>query len=199
MKFTLLYKRLQLLKIKREMTECHPQCSWVADNPMKNAVCEPYCRPPVCAWKFNGSEDSTALCGATPPTCSIRCPKDECEDETAPHCETLCQPHATEAVCSPLCEEPRCAWACTKPTDMPIPRFELVCEKPAADIHDLLDQGLYTVRPMAKQPTPNWLVIILAYACGLAVCVLVYYMRNFFLTHPGRSQNTLVAATTKKT
>eukprot|EP00466_Bigelowiella_natans_P002969 jgi/Bigna1/130968/aug1.13_g5676 len=71
------------------------------------------------------------------PICSVRCPKDMCEEEGCPKCETVCSPAkchtkcvAPEPKCNPVCEETQCDWKCRKPTTCPKPKCELQCEKP---------------------------------------------------------------------
>merc|ERR1711934_323497 len=61
--------------------------------------------------------------------CSVRCPKDMCEEEGCPKCETVCSP----AKCHPVCEETKCDWKCKKPTTCPKPKCELQCEKPQCE------------------------------------------------------------------
>merc|ERR1712167_496139 len=74
------------------------------------------------------------------PVCSVRCPKDMCEKEGCPKCETVCSPAkchtkcvAPEPKCNPVCEETKCDWKCKKPTTCPKPKCELQCEKPQCE------------------------------------------------------------------
>jgi hypothetical protein len=121
-----------------EAAPCHPQCRWQCDDPSCPAQCHPVCERPKC--QVHCEETPCAACKihCDKPQCNIRCPKDVCESEDCPKCETVCAPAkcrtactAPNAVCTPMCEETKCDWKCKKPTLCPRPKCELVCEKPA--------------------------------------------------------------------
>merc|ERR1712086_683516 len=71
------------------------------------------------------------------PVCPVRCPKEMCEMDDCPACETVCRPAvcrttrtAPEPNCAPLCEKTKCAWKCKTPTLCPKPKCQLTCEQP---------------------------------------------------------------------
>lgn len=105
-------------------TGCHPQCRWLCDDPVCHAVCKPICAPPVC--QFNQT------CPYSP-SCSVRCPADQCENDQCPACETLCAPPPALECGEIECEAVECAWQCNKPIYCPYPRCELQCEHPACE------------------------------------------------------------------
>lgn len=61
------------------------------------------------------------------------CPSDSC-----PQCETVCDPpqcfnqqtYQMYHGCQNLCEATNCGWECSKPTNCPQPKCELMCEQP---------------------------------------------------------------------
>lgn len=119
-------------------TKCHPQCRWQCDDPSCPAQCHPVCERPKC--QVHCEETPCAACKihCDKPQCNIRCPKELCESNDCPKCETVCAPakcrtacSAPKASCTPMCEETKCDWKCKKPTLCPRPKCELVCEKPA--------------------------------------------------------------------
>jgi len=119
-------------------TDCHPQCRWQCDDPVCPAQCHPICERPKC--QVHCEETPCAACKihCDKPQCNVRCPKDMCEKQDCPKCETVCAPAkcrtactAPNAVCTPMCEDTKCEWKCKKPTLCPRPKCELVCEKPA--------------------------------------------------------------------
>jgi len=121
-------------------TKCHPQCRWQCDDPSCPAQCHPVCERPKC--QVHCEETPCAACKihCDKPQCNVRCPKDLCESDDCPKCETVCAPAkcrtactAPNAVCTPMCEETKCDWKCKKPTLCPRPKCELVCEKPACE------------------------------------------------------------------
>jgi len=118
--------------------KCHPQCRWSCDDPSCPAQCHPVCERPKC--QVHCEETPCAACKihCDKPQCNVRCPKDLCESNDCPKCETVCAPAkcrtactAPNASCTPMCEETKCDWKCKKPTLCPRPKCELVCEKPA--------------------------------------------------------------------
>jgi len=131
---------------------CHPQCRWQCDDPSCPAQCHPVCERPKC--QVHCEETPCAACKihCDKPQCNVRCPKDLCESNDCPKCETVCAPakcrtacSAPNAVCTPMCEETKCDWKCKKPTLCPRPKCELVCEKPACAY----------VKPKPQQPGNN--------------------------------------------
>lgn len=176
---------------------CHPQCSWLADDPITDAVCQPRCKPPVCAWMLHGGvPDIAGVCGSDAPTCFVSCPADQCEGEEAPQCETRCQPHPVHASCEIECQAMDCKWDCAKPLNAPIPTFELNCEVPQAkyDSTNSSDVANYTVLPFTQRrilnaPTPppakktvDLDVLIILVLCALFVgAVLGFALRHRIL------------------
>ncbi len=87
----------------------HPTCSYICDDPVWNAVCEPDCKDPVCVY--------TTPCGRHEvPNMKIRCPKDMLEMDNCPQCETVTADDDT-AECSAYiqCEQTQCSWSCYNP------------------------------------------------------------------------------------
>jgi len=126
------------MELESEAAPCHPQCRWQCDDPSCPAQCHPVCERPKC--QVHCEETPCAACKihCDKPQCNVRCPKDLCESNDCPKCETVCAPAkcrtactAPNAVCTPMCEETKCDWKCKKPTLCPRPKCELVCEKPA--------------------------------------------------------------------
>jgi len=123
--------------------KCHPECRWQCDDPICPAVCHPVCARPKCEMQCQEAACAQCTVHCEQPECSVRCPKDMCEKEDCPKCETVCAPAecrttciAPEANCAPLCEETQCNWACAKPSTCPRPKCELQCEKPKCDLAD---------------------------------------------------------------
>jgi hypothetical protein len=113
------------------VTGCHPECRYACDDPICAAVCAPDCQPVNCSVVC-----VTGTC--TPPgglRCVIDCPADQCESDSCPACQPLCEevPADCPPVCETHCQPPVCTWQCRKPTDCPQPRCELVCERPACE------------------------------------------------------------------
>jgi hypothetical protein len=129
-------------------TQCHPQCKWQCDDPSCPAVCHPVCGRPKCEMKCEEVQCAKCVIHCERPTCSIRCPKDFCEKQDCPQCETVCAPaqcHTTctapEPKCSPVCEELECNNKCAKPTNCARPKCELQCERPACEEPDFTNGG----------------------------------------------------------
>lgn len=123
-----------------EESKCHPECRWQCDDPVCPAICHPICERPKCEMKCDQTPCAECTVHCAKPKCSVRCPKDMCELESCPKCETICAPaecHTTckapEPVCSPVCEDTKCEWKCKKPTTCPKPKCELQCEKPTCE------------------------------------------------------------------
>jgi len=119
---------------------CHPECRWQCDDPVCPAQCHPICDRPKCQVQCEEPPCASCTVHCERPECSVRCPKDMCEKESCPQCETVCAPAACHTqcispapVCSPMCEEVNCNWKCAKPTLCPKPKCELACEKPACE------------------------------------------------------------------
>lgn len=113
---------------------CHPECSWMCDDPVCPADCIPVCEAPICTPSCQNPANE-AHCSK--PHCWVHCPEDMCEDEMCPQCEVKCTPNSIScrnhtAVCVPLCEALSCSWSCVKP-DCPKPRCELQCAQPACE------------------------------------------------------------------
>jgi len=112
---------------------CHPECRWACDDPICYAVCLPNCEPPTCSY---ACPEEGALCRGTQPSCSTRCPDDQCSSEQCPVCETICNPPSTLCVnegCSIECGPTNCSWSCSKPTTCSLPTCQLSCEAPACE------------------------------------------------------------------
>jgi hypothetical protein len=103
---------------------CHPQCRYLCDDPVFNATCSIVCVKPDCIY------DQT--CDYSP-ACTIQCPEDQCESDSCPACETICQPSTHIECGQPLCAPPNCTWSCVKPTNPPPIRCEVQCERPACE------------------------------------------------------------------
>jgi len=122
---------------------CHPECRWQCDDPVCPAQCHPVCARPKCQMQCEELEAAKCTVECERPQCSVRCPKDMCEKNDCPQCETVCSPAqcrttcvAPKPRCLPLCEETKCDWKCKKPTLCPKPKCELLCEKPACEAQD---------------------------------------------------------------
>lgn len=105
-----------------------PQCSWMCDDPVCPAICEPLCEETACQLFPQGYAQFAR------PDCETRCnttgadPSQEC-----PRCETVCKAPRCSPHCQIQCGPPRCAWQCRKP-ECPHPRCELQCEMAACSI-----------------------------------------------------------------
>ena len=107
-------------------SSCHPECRYLANDPVFPAICETVCDAPVC--EFNQT------CGYSP-SCSVRCPLDMCEVDSCPQCETICAPPPSETCGDILCEATSCSWRCRKPNanERPPLEYEVQCEQPACE------------------------------------------------------------------
>jgi len=119
---------------------CHPECRWQCDDPTCPAVCHPVCERPKCQMQCEQPPAAECQVHCERPSCTVRCPKDMCEKEGCPQCETVCAPAkchtecvAPEPSCNPLCEETKCDWKCRKPTSCQKPKCDLQCERPACE------------------------------------------------------------------
>ncbi len=93
---------------------CHPVVTWPCEGGTVTSFlyCLPVCEEPVCTVV----EGCTKLC--LDPVCAITCPQDQCEAESCPACETLCNPlscYPNSAGCEIQCEETTCTWSCIIP------------------------------------------------------------------------------------
>lgn len=99
------------------MTQCHPQCSWMCDDPVCNAECKAV---------------TTPLCECSDanytPDCHLECAPDACESIACPPCQTICDPSSCPGTIS--CQEAISKWACRKPSNCPAPKCELQCQAP---------------------------------------------------------------------
>jgi hypothetical protein len=131
---------------------CKPQCHWVTDDPVSEQTCEPRCKPLQCTWRYDGAADTQHVCGTAAPSCTVQCAEDTCPSDSAPACEALCEAHRTNALCEIECDPMECGWLCTKPANPTPLRAELVCEHPAADVSDNLDE--FSVAPGSQSSPP---------------------------------------------
>jgi len=159
-------------RLGRNGQPCHPQCRWQCDDPSCPAQCHPVCERPKC--QVHCEETPCAACKihCDKPQCNIRCPKDVCESDDCPKCETVCAPAkcrtactAPNAVCTPMCEETKCDWKCKKPTLCPRPKCELVCEKPACAAERHHHRRHHSKRAMAMHALHQFLNSTRPFGC----------------------------------
>lgn len=97
------------------------QCRYVCDDPTCNVFCDPMCEAPVC----NIPQQYAAIL-----ICEIRCPPSSCLDKNScPSCTIKANNATLSAICARHCSAPVCACSCRKPTDCPVPKCQLMCEK----------------------------------------------------------------------
>ncbi len=112
---------------KRDALGCHPECACIGAT--LHAICEPVCRDARCELQCEqeGGGPTHCIGGVDPTRCYTRCPKDMCEADSCPQCETICPGPicAVPGSCSFLCEMPSCGWKCRAP------QAGCVCEQPA--------------------------------------------------------------------
>ncbi len=152
---------------------CHPECRYQSDDPVCFADCQPACAAPVCAVQCI---DEDSVCAHRVPSCRVLCPTDQCESDTCPECETICDPLPAQCVgCSPLCEETECAWQCTTPADCTTPTYELQCEQAACPLEG--SNITVYVAPPAPRNAAFYIMILLpiglAFAAALGVGTVV--------------------------
>src|SRR5277367_1549324 len=103
---------------------CHPECAYECSFPVCVAICKPICTFPQCLLCEYISPYNTTLCSSVNTACSVYCPSDQCEMDSCPVCEVLCNPLCQnvpiEKNCTILCEEIVCAWKCEKPKFCPL-------------------------------------------------------------------------------
>jgi len=124
-----------------------PQCAWMCDSPMCDAVCAPVCEPPKCSVTCE-----QGACAAMP-TCTVRVdpPPYTNISTQCPFSETICSPISAtmcDASCTHpqiVCEQPSCGWSCSKPASCQQPMCELQCEKPACEMLASTDTGSASV------------------------------------------------------
>lgn len=114
---------------------CHPECRYVANDPVFPAICETVCELPAC--EFNQT------CGYSP-SCHIVCPPNMCESDTCPQCETHCSPPPSLSCGDILCEPTYCSWKCREPNENERPPlvWEVQCERPACEYAGVATLGV---------------------------------------------------------
>jgi hypothetical protein len=121
---------------------CHPECSWLCDDPICLAECMIVAEPPQCT-----CENPLII-----PVCSVECPPSQCELDQCPVCQTSCTPNTS---CGQIqCQQTLTSWACRKPSSCPQPRCELMCEKPACEY-------VGTADPWVKKNDFSWGILII--------------------------------------
>jgi len=115
---------------------CNPQCRWQCDDPICPSDCHPLCDAPECEIQCQEGPCADCEVRCEEPECTVRCPKDSCERDDCPKCETVCAPPQCKTICtppepscSPMCAQTVCKLSCAKPAVCPRPKCELVCEK----------------------------------------------------------------------
>lgn len=140
---------------------CHPECSWVCDDPTGNAVCVPQCEEPRCHVQWREAESVSSPPPdplLTPPgecqtptfSSSVECGDGQCELDDCPACAISvsavaqdCPGYTVEVVCEPT----SCEWRCEQP-DLPTPDCQLQCEQPSC----LAPNSFSVIHTNAPQP-----------------------------------------------
>ena len=146
---------------------CHPECVAVCDSPVKPAICGPLCKPPACVAICQGTDPYEC----SPTRCNVVCPDDQCEADSCPACETLCDKpscYPWGRNCSVFCEETQCSWHCRKPDGKPNVTCEWQCEAPACAA---LPQDIPTPAP---SPPGSRLGLVLALTLGPAIALVIF-------------------------
>lgn len=119
---------------------CHPQCRWMCDDPVCDAICEPLCEAPSCNASIHfQANDSIVQLPQNALQCEIRCSSidNQCPSDSCPYCAIHCSfvngSCPAGGICHGSCFVPRCEWQCMKPTNCTKPRCELSCERPACE------------------------------------------------------------------
>ena len=124
-----------------------PQCKFLCDDPISEAVCSPVCAQPRCEYFCLPPYNGTAQC--LKPNCRTRCPSaaNSSPADSCPACEVLCL-HQVPAPCDPYwancqiqCEPLTCAWSCRRPPNPVWVKCQLVCEKPACEANSTFPVG----------------------------------------------------------
>ncbi len=114
---------------------CHPECRWSCNDPVCSAVCQPVCKPYNCsACIFDPDTNETIECHKIYVGCATRCPPDQCEADSCPQCELLCNSglcDENDPNCQIVCSQIECDWRCQKPDNCPYPTCQLNCDAPA--------------------------------------------------------------------
>lgn len=148
---------LSSLFVLASVIDAHvPLCSYMCDDPVCPAICEPICEAPRCSIFSN----MTLALDVEPPECETICrsgANDACNlGEGCPVCETRCKrPFCGTGVawCQIECEAPICMCQCRKPV-CPVPKCELQCQlHPCDNGASTLEQATLAVQP--QQPTTS--------------------------------------------
>lgn len=123
---------------------CHPECTWVCDDPVCPALCQANCFgscPNTCENDCSCSLFSDPVKqNCTPPletpctTCQASQKGLNCSDTNNRSCE-----------CNLSCELP-CSWDCQTPSNCPKPKCELKCEKPACEFQEPNSSFVYPAK-----------------------------------------------------
>lgn len=102
-----------------------PECRYLCDDPVWQAICEPVCLDPVCEYTTPCGEHAT-------PNMKIMCPSDMLALESCPQCEVVTGDDDT-AECSAYieCEAIQCSWECHNPGSPRVLQCQEQCELPA--------------------------------------------------------------------
>lgn len=116
--------------------QCHPTCAYECDSPTCFASCVPQCLPYRCQTCELNPFTNVTTCGPLSSSgCYVHCPRDQCEEDSCPECEIICNVgnlcNPDDPYCHVQCLELECDWKCDKPGDCPLPRCELQCDPPA--------------------------------------------------------------------
>lgn len=123
---------------------CHPECSYMCDDPVCPAECYAKGYAPKCSLSCNNSY--IPIQGQ----CNYKCTTvvnstNSCETDSCPMAEIICTnlfctnlPHGI--LCNILCEAPTAGWVCNKPKNCRKPICELQCEKPACEYSNVTRQ-----------------------------------------------------------
>jgi hypothetical protein len=117
---------------------CHPECT----DPCSNTVCKASCRviienpTPNCTVICNNGTQNGYITYCQPPTCIYEIPPDQCETDSCPVIETLCQQLRCSCLPSGITCEIQCqapspsSWLCKPPVFCPN-ICNLQCSAPA--------------------------------------------------------------------
>lgn len=111
---------------------CHPESTWLCDNPCNNWLCD----DPVCPMLCKPDCDVDCVCfnnvtnSSYYNLCTVNCAPDQCEADSCPDCETQCLNPCSKGY-EPYCEATACVWDCVPDPRCPKP----TCEELSPDQH----------------------------------------------------------------
>jgi len=128
----LLLQIVILVPFIETVTTCHPECVGQIDTEL---VCVSNCTA-ICPG-ITCQLAPHVLFGDSPifptPNCYQRCPPDQCEVDSCPVCEIVCDPLPGYQI---ECEMITCSWYCIEPDQIscPVPEDdEIVCDAPSCE------------------------------------------------------------------